>query len=396
MKFDGLPSTNFTIAKYLARNNDVYYMEHPFTFKDLLKINKTSEAYKVRSSNFNPFSNGLLKYKIDGVNILLSSPVFPIDFLPKGSIYNLFLSINELTIVKRIKKICRQKNIKEFIYINSYNFHYPGVGKKLRPALNVYHCVDPIPPYYLKHGVENEKLIIQNSDVVICTSKALTDEKKRLNSNSYFVPNASDLVEKFDPKTIIPYTELNNIKKPIAGYIGAIESRLDFDLLKHVVEQDLTYTFVFVGPVFKEHIPEWFFNAPNIVILPPVTYDKVPQVIKSFDVCLIPFKISRTSNSVFPLKLFEYLGLGKPVIATNFNKDLHDFTENAVMYVKDTKDFFKALNDVLIEDKSFETPKRIAVAQKNTWDARGLEFSEIIQRALQLKLSYKNNSTPRK
>jgi teichuronic acid biosynthesis glycosyltransferase TuaH len=92
-------------------------------------------------------------------------------------------------VASRLKKVFKQQGIKDYIYINSYNFSYPQLHKILepKPALSVYHCVDPIiEEYQLKHGVHNEEILAKSVDMIICTSSELRNKKSFLNRNSYF------------------------------------------------------------------------------------------------------------------------------------------------------------------------------------------------------------------
>ena len=370
MKFDGLPSTNLTVAKYLAKENNVYYIENPLSIKDYIKIDKNSKAYLARTSAYKFSSTGELEQKIKELNLLVSLPVFPIGFLPKGIIYNTFRTINENIIASRIKRVIKKKDIKDYIFINFYNVHTPRLHKKLKAKLNVYYCVDPIPDYDRKHGLNDESILIKNSDLIICTSKALYNEKKQINPNTFFVPNAADLVNEIDIRTIQPHVGLTDIPRPIVGYIGAIERRIDYALMKNVIARSPNISFVFTGPVHREFVPDWFFHQPNIFFFPPVDYKEVPLMIKGFDVCVIPFKKDDISNTIFPLKLFEYLGIGKPVIITDFNPDLTDVLGDNISIASNEKEFSEAIKDALTNNSFKDIAKRIKKAKDNTWETR--------------------------
>src|SRR5690606_6122886 len=170
MKFDEFNSSNFTIAKYLAQDNEVFYVENPLTMADYYRLDKKSEMYQKRKKRFGLFSNGLIENKVEGVNIVIPDPVIPMNFLKPGSIYNLVQALNERLVVRKIRKIIREKKITDYIYINAYNFSYPTIANRLNANLNVYYCVDPIPGYHQKHGLQDEKTLLKNTDVVLCTS----------------------------------------------------------------------------------------------------------------------------------------------------------------------------------------------------------------------------------
>jgi glycosyltransferase involved in cell wall biosynthesis len=245
----------------------------------------------------------------------------------------------------------------------------------------VYHCVDPIVgDYDSKHGVDAEKIILKNSDVVICTSRALYEEKKKQNINTYFVPNGADITGSISPTVeLIAHEALQKIPRPIVGYIGAIERRIDYELIKSVAAQNLAVSFVFVGPLYNKHIPDWFHMISNVHIIDPIQYSEVASMIFGFDVCMIPFKKDAVSNTIFPLKLFEYLGVGKPVICTDFNMDLSEFSgDEVVSYVKNAEEFSIALADCIGSDSPILKEKRIQIALKNTWQDRVNRISKIL------------------
>lgn len=389
MQFDGrLESTNYTMAKHLAKDNYVYYVDRPFTWKDYIKFRNTPE-YKVRKPHFFSSANSYIQTDIPNLKIIISPPVPSINMLPEGRLYRAAVWINERIVATRLKKIIKNLNIRDYIYINSFNYTYPTFHQLIKPVLTIYHCVDPlIEDYQIRHGLISEDIVIKSVDMVICTSKQLRDSKKKLNSNSYFIPNAANISHSqkaLDPQLPIA-SILSGIKKPVIGYFGNIERRIDYNLLTEVLEQNPDKNFVFVGPVDIDYVDNHAFKALNISLKGAVPYDQMPSVLKGFDVAIIPFKKDGVSNAIFPLKLFEYLGSGRPVVSTDFNTDLGDFTANTVAYCKNAVEFTTAINAALGDTPDLQQ-KRLAVASENTWEHRIAEIKNLLALNLERKLN---------
>ncbi len=389
MQFDGrLESTNYTMAKHLAKDNYVYYVDRPYTWLDYFKFRKTKE-FKTRKPHFFSSSNAIIDTELPNLKIVISPPVPSINMLPEGKLYRLALKINQLIVGKRLIAVIKSLGINNYIYINSYNFSFPTLHKLLNPVLTVYHCVDPIiEPYQTKHGLISEDILVKEVDMVISTSKELRNVKALLNKNSFFIPNAANISHSqkaLDPK--LPAAKiLNGIKKPIIGYFGAIERRIDYDLVRTLLETNPNKSFVFIGPIDDYYINENEYKAPNLFLKGAVPYELMPSVLKGFDVAIIPFKKDEVSNHIFPLKLFEYLGSGKPVVSTDFNDDLKDFTFDTVPYCTTAEEFSAAIEVALQDDDSLQQ-KRLEVAADNTWEHRIIEIKDLLKVNLDKKLS---------
>jgi teichuronic acid biosynthesis glycosyltransferase TuaH len=393
-RFDGnIKSTSLFIARNLAVHNEVYFIDYPFTLKDYISYMKT-DVKKERENKFSIFSDGLINTDLPNLKIVITPPVLPINFLPEGFIFRFILKINEFIITLRMKKIFKDKKIKDFIFINSFNFHYPGLAKRIKPELTVYHCVDPmIVPYDMKHGIISEKKLVLESDLVICTSVKLTQEKILLNPNTYFVPNASDSDNGFKEvdENMPVHDNLRHIRPPVIGYLGTIERRIDYHLLKMVVDNNKDKNFVIAGPIEDGYLTNPLFKSSNVFTTGAVPYLEVPQMINSFDLAIIPFKKDEVSRTIFPIKLFEYLSFGKPVVSTDFNLDLKDFTGNMVDYCSDPKLFTDAINEALKTDSPQKVEERKLLAKQNTWKKRSEHIAAILKQHLELKRNQVSN-----
>lgn len=380
-KFDSpIESTSLTIARYLARNHNVYYIDYPFTWKDCIRLRKTT-AYRNRKDAFSDPSKSIRSTDVPNLKIVIPPPVASINFLPEGKLYRFLLKRVEAQLRKHIQRVIRTENIRNYVYFNSFNFHYPGVADGLSPDLTVYQCVDPlVAGYDQRHGIVSEEKLVRESSLVICTSRQLWAEKSRLNPNTHFIPNAADITHSskaLDPQLPV-HPELSGIPGPIIGYFGAVEQRIDFALLRQVIEQHPDKHFVLAGPVTRDAVPDWFLSVPNVRFTGSIPYEEMPAMIKGFDVALIPFRKDEFSRTIFPLKLFEYLGAGKPVVATQFNPDLKEFTGDTVVYAGDPDSFAKAITGILSGSAGDGLADRLAVAGANTWDRRAADLEQIL------------------
>ena len=325
-------------------------------------------------------------YQISNLKIVVVPPLLSIHFLPEGKLYRRLLALNERKITNRLNTIIKKYSLKKIIYINSFVFHYPNLAEHFNPTLRIYHCVDPVfNSYDAKHGLISEKIVMEKSDLIICTSQQLYREKLLAHPNAYFVPNAADIQHsiKATDSHLPIHDSLKNIPKPIVGYFGNIEQRIDFDLMRDVADKNKNISFVFAGPVEKHSIPNFFHEIPNIYFTGRIPYDQMPQVLKGFDVAIIPFKLKKENKTIFPLKLFEYLGAAKPVVATNFNPDLLNFTNGLVAYFDQPDEFSSAINEALLNDSFELQKKRVELARQHTWEERASDIEALIEKHLE-------------
>lgn len=378
-------STPWQIASQLAIANTVYFADHPFTFLDLIKgFFKPSIRSRLKAYFSNHF------YLKNGIHVILSPFVFPINFLPKGRIYDLFSSFNHRMLARRINSALRRNNAGGLVYINSFNFYFPDLALYLhiKPSLNVYHCIDPmVKAFTLKHGMYLQERAARSADMIIATAPSLQKQFERPGyPKAYLVPNAANF-ELFNravhEQTI--HSKLQNIPGRVMGYLGNIERRTDFGLLERVLDILPDWHIVLAGPVERQYVPGEIFDHQRIHFIGPVPHQQAPEAIRRFDVAIIPFKCDEVSRGIYPLKLFEYLAAGKPVVSTNFNPDILKDLREVVHCSENETQFADFVLLAYATDSGEKREKRIAVAAQNTWEKRAQLFSQYLLRELDIK-----------
>ena len=128
-----------------------------------------------------------------------------------------------------------------------------------------------------------------------------------------------------------------------------------------------SFTFVIIGHTFGADIRK-LQKFSNVHFLGERPYSELPKYLHDFDVCLIPFKITQLIESTHPVKLYEYLASGKPVVATKMTELLS--VADLCYLSEDKEDFLKKLDLAVNEKDDAIRKKRIKFASENTWENR--------------------------
>jgi glycosyltransferase involved in cell wall biosynthesis len=236
-----------------------------------------------------------------------------------------------------------------------------------------------------KQFLSLEQRILSKLKGIITSSISLYEKYRKLHPNTIYFPNPVNLDTflSFDKKNAaVPY-DLKNIQHPIVGYVGDIETyRIDFDLINYLADCFPDVSFIFIGPVgIHDHIAYKFIpKRKNIYYLGLKKRDVLPGYINQFDVCIIPFKKNIYTQMSFPLKTFEYLSLGKPVVSTALSSIAHLIKDRVIYWSSDRVKFVNNLKRSLSENKnSTLIRKRIYIARENSWKKRIEELIKIIR-----------------
>ncbi len=165
-------------------------------------------------------------------------------------------------------------------------------------------------------------------------------------------------------------------ERPVAGYVGVIDERLDLDLLRDLAAALPDWTLRIVGPVVKID-PATLPQAPNLEYPGLVPYDALPEVMAGFDVALMPFALNDATRSISPTKTLEYLAAGLPVVSTRVPDVVADYDE-VVHLADDGRQFAAACREVLQHAGADRDRRLRPIQARQEWDTIAAAMSDLL------------------
>ncbi|MCH9724540.1 MAG: glycosyltransferase [Planctomycetes bacterium] len=217
-----------------------------------------------------------------------------------------------------------------------------------------------------------EAELLKNADLVITTSAALSDKVEETRKNT-LIRNAADSNWFSQPPENVAYQS----DKPVIGYFGAISEWFDIELVIKAAQAYPEYDFVLIGSTYLCDTAK-AKTVPNIHFIGEVPYADLKGYLYAFDVCLIPFKLTDLIYYTNPVKLYEYLAAGKPVVATAMPELL--LVKEHVFVAQDTASFISKIQQALeSKDDVSGIKSRQEFALKNQWSNRVEKLEKTIE-----------------
>lgn len=245
----------------------------------------------------------------------------------------------------------------------------------LDPSLVVYHCVDDVAA---QKGVDAdsfrqaEERFARRADLVLASAPALAERMRTLSDHVLYAPNVADtgtFATALEPGPVDP--DVEPLPHPRLVFQGAIvATKLDVQLIADVAKLRPEWSIVLVGPrgagdPTGDLSP--LDEAPNIHLIGARPADDLPEVLRGADIGLIPYAINDLTRSVFPMKVYEYLAAGLPVLTTPL--PALDGVE-AIETVSSAEELVAAAERELAVDSPERRSERSRDAAGNSWEAR--------------------------
>lgn len=290
--------------------------------------------------------------------------------------------INQMLLLLQIRWACsllKFRNPILFIFLP----HMSGVVGHLKESISVYYCTDEHAsfPGVDGNGIRRaEQDLLQKVTLGFATSPEIFKNKKHFNPNFYYSPHGVDFdnFARAQDQTLTIPEDIRTLPHPIIGYFGAIDRWLDLGLIEYLARSRSNWSFVFIG---KQVIDVSALSVlPNIYFLGTRSFQDLPRYGRAFDIAIIPFYINELTISVSPIKLKEYLAMGKSVVSTPLPAVV-DFAieKGGVGVAGDAEEFLELLEAALRSDSLELVLARQESVRGETWEARAEEVGDVIK-----------------
>lgn len=221
---------------------------------------------------------------------------------------------------------------------------FPGIGEEL---------------------LAEEESLVRNADLVTVTADLLREKWADTSSNCQLLRNGVDF--EFFERNCVPNALLSELARPVIGFYGALAEWVDLPLIADIAKRRPDWNLVLIGDVFVDDLAG-LDGLPNVHLLGRKPYEQMPLYLYRFDVCLIPFRLYNVTHAVDPVKFYEFISAGKPVVSTPLQE--MKIYEDFVYFASDAESFVGQIERALDETDVVLADSRVALARANDWNRR--------------------------
>ena len=280
--------------------------------------------------------------------------------------------VNRESVRRVVARAAERLGVRDPIVVATVPNGVDGAGLAGSRCL-VYYCVDDFTSWpgvdrVAAAGLERE--LLDACDAVLATSQHLVETRRPRRGEATLLPHGVDvehLATACDPAT----PPLAGVRRgrPVLGYLGLLDARLDVALVMGVARARPDWDVVFVGPT--DAAPDSRLRGDNVRLFPAVPYARIPEAMASFDVAMLPYVQSELTRSINPLKLREYLASGRPIVATSLPEVARYAPE---VRLADTTAETVAAVAAALAGPGDRRAARAALLSGETWDDRARTF----------------------
>ncbi len=353
--WNSYPHSRYHIAKQFSKSSRILWVNSIGTRFPSLRTKKGIKLI------FRKIKSYLIFYRNPEPNFFVISP--------------LTIPVFHGMLVKKINAEILWLQIKLFKYIlklnNTHFFISSASFGILSDKLSKYFCIYYYSDLYtsdreIKFKKEMETLdkkLFSISKLVYCCSEKICETVGSNGKVPLYLPHSVD-VKHFTNYYKKPEA-LTKIKSPIIGYYGSLTDSNDWDIIDYITKERPNYNFVFVGKKFIDLF--YIEKRPNVFFIDKVSYQDVPAYGSCFDVAIMFWVLRNWILHSSPLKLLEYIALGKPVVSVDIPEVKKNFGE-VVLIGKNKIEFLEKIDEALCIDKSELEKKYQQILKNHSWE----------------------------
>jgi len=315
----------------------------------------------------------------DNITVYATPPVLPF--------YNRFRWINRINqrlLARFIRKTCARHGFNRPILWCYLPSSCDLLGK-LDVRGVVYDCVDRHSAY---GGTMNpalvdemEKELARRATVVFSTALGLHETLRDYNKNAHLIPNGVNYPLFSQAASPLPSPEdMKDLPRPIYGFVGMLQDCIDYNFIKALADACPESSVVLIGRPLPGVDLSMLDACQNVHRLGLKPYETLPSYIAQFDVCLNLFRPGALSKDVSPLKFYEYLATGKPIVSTPEPLQVQEYGD-VVEVAETAEDFIEKCRAAAFEKSDMLKARRMAYGEAASWDARVAAMREILTKS---------------
>jgi glycosyltransferase involved in cell wall biosynthesis len=245
-------------------------------------------------------------------------------------------------------------------------------ARQLGERAIVYDCMDELsqfkgaPPAL----IEREQKLLAVADVVFCGGQKMRKKRLPLNPNTHFFGTGVDCDHfgaALSPELPVAPEIAALGGKPVLGYFGVVDERIDYELLAALADARDDWQVVMVGPVAKVD-PADFPRRRNLHFLGGRSYAELPAITKGFSVAMMPFALNAATEYINPTKALEYMAAGRPVVSTALDEVKSNFGSVARI-ARSHREFISFCAREIAAPSRARIARGRKLALENTWEA---------------------------
>lgn len=368
----GIGASAKNLAKEFAKHNRVLYVNMPLDINNLLRGYAQPETrHKIRVLLGQ--EAGLIQVE---KNIWVYTPdilCLSVNWVRSKSLFTSLSRFSGQLLARSIRKAIRKLDFSTYhLFQDGIIFQAMDLPKYLNPKKSIYYLRDYTitVPYFRRHGPWVEAKLMRQADVVATNTDYATDYARLHNPHHSYSVGQGCVLELHQPhRNQLAPSDLAAVPQPIIGYAGVLTTlRLNLDLLLAIAKRRPDWSLVLVGPEDNNFKKSLLHELPNVYFLGQKQPEEIPSYLNHFAVCINPQLVNEITIGNYPLKIDEYLAMGKPVVATH-TQGMNLF-KDYVYLANNENEWLDCIAQALHEP--FETSieaNRIAFAQSHSWAA---------------------------